>query len=120
MPYSLPIKNSWFINRGLKTIIEIHNSYCVDFTDGLVKSFSGSIFIVKATEAINETTTVEFRLLINNSTDPGMAHFDESKILRHINDFSLKSQSNLMYDYLNVFKIVEFLDRNFQENIIWN
>ena len=40
----------------------ISKYYCVEFTDGLVKSFSGSIFIVKATEALNKTTTVEFSL----------------------------------------------------------
>ena len=106
---------------SLKTICEIHNFYSFDFTGGLVKSFSGSIFIVKTEEAINQTTTVEFRLLINNSTDPGMAHFGQSKILRHINNFTMKSQcyyTNCTYP--NVFKTVEFLDRNVQENVIWN
>ena len=102
----------------------ISKYYCVEFTDGLVKSFSGSIFIVKATEAINKTTTVEFRLLINNSTDPGMAHFGEFKILRHINNFTMKSQcywdENSICYYPNMFKTVEFLDRNVRKNVFWN
>ena len=75
----------------------ISKYYCVEFTDGLVKSFSGSIFIVKATEAINKTTTVEFRLLINNSTDPGMAHFGEFKILRHIKNFTMNTVYNSLF-----------------------
>ena len=77
------------------------------------------MFIVKATEAINQTTTVEFRLLIHNSTHPGMADIGEFKILSQIDNFTMKSQCP--HDCIDpTFKTVEFLDRNVQKNIFWN
>ena len=71
---------------------------------------SGSIFIVKATKDVNQTTKVEFTQLIDNSTESGMVHLSKFKIERHIRNFTMESSKTDV-------QTIEFLDRNIKTDI---
>ena len=71
---------------------------------------SGSIFIVKATKDVNQTTKVEFTQLIDNSTQFGMVHLSKFKIERHIHNFTMESSKTDV-------QTIEFLDRNIKTDV---
>ena len=89
--------------------------------DGKVKIFSGSIFMVKILEDINETAMVEFTELTNNTTDYSKAQIGDIKVITKMYNFTMKYQSNpICIAPHHFFETVEFFDRNVQKHALWN
>ena len=91
------------------------------FSEGKLRSFSGSLFMVKIEDTMHSTTFVKFTQLISYVND-NFEDFSNNTITRKLENFTSRGSEFLLWenDEPNVFETVEFLDRTIKNIKIWN
>ena len=90
----------------------------ITFSEGKLRSFSGSLFMVKIEDTMHSTTFVKFTPLISNVND-NFEDFGNNAITRKLENFTSRG-SLWENDESNIFETVEFLDRTIKNIKIWN
>ena len=93
--------------------------------EGKLRSFFGSLYIIKVKEFLNHTSIVEFTQLITNSTEAVALNYNNT-IKQKLENFTMKSTFQHgnglcgagypIPDY-DLFETTEFLDRNIYKSM---